>query len=547
MKINRIDLYILLLFLFIGGVLSLILGRDVNWDFANYHYYSAWALFHNRIGFDIMPGGIQSYLNPLIDLPLYFMIKFFNNNVLIISLYQSIWYSLSLFLAYKICFLIFKDNWRYVFIVPSMLIGATGILAIWGIGISCGDINMAVYILFAIYLFLKNLYNDNSKNRSVLIFIASLILGIATGLKMTNSMCIFGILSAEILLSKRFQNPIKIIIITITGVAIGYVLTAGWWHYLLWQKFGNPVFPYYNNIFHSPFANDTSCMDIRHLQHHSDVLMYLYFPFYFCFNDHNNLVMESKFIDFRSVVFYISVLFIMFVNFILPKLTDKNNEYFKYLNSIINIDILNFLTLQILFVYIYWLNAFGTLRYLTFLEFLSGIYASLLIVYITLIFQSKKIMTAGVTILTLVILFTTKYCCYYTKYPIDFKQLKNEKYIYCENFNLPDDSLLLYLGGHPGSFCMPFQNPKARLIFLYGETRHYSFQYPKQQENFIKKLINKNLKKTYLFYSDIAFNDWDYVKIFINKNDFQCREVNNNSFRQTFFFCTYKGNNFSNE
>jgi hypothetical protein len=51
----------------LGGLLSLLLGQDANWDLRNYHLYNGYAALHGRLGVDLAPAQLQSYFNPLLD------------------------------------------------------------------------------------------------------------------------------------------------------------------------------------------------------------------------------------------------------------------------------------------------------------------------------------------------------------------------------------------------------------------------------------------------------------------------------------------------
>ena len=50
---------------------SLAIGQDSNFDLLNYHLHNAWALFNGRVGVDLAPAHMQSYFNPLLDIPYY--------------------------------------------------------------------------------------------------------------------------------------------------------------------------------------------------------------------------------------------------------------------------------------------------------------------------------------------------------------------------------------------------------------------------------------------------------------------------------------------
>jgi len=55
------------------GLYSVFLGADSNWDLTNYHLYNPFAWLNGRLQFDLAPAGMQSYFNPLLDLPFYWM------------------------------------------------------------------------------------------------------------------------------------------------------------------------------------------------------------------------------------------------------------------------------------------------------------------------------------------------------------------------------------------------------------------------------------------------------------------------------------------
>ena len=75
-KLFKNNFFLLLFFLILGGGVSLLTRYDLLWDFANYHYYNPWAFLNNRWMYDIIPAGVNTFFNPLPDIPLYLLIKF---------------------------------------------------------------------------------------------------------------------------------------------------------------------------------------------------------------------------------------------------------------------------------------------------------------------------------------------------------------------------------------------------------------------------------------------------------------------------------------
>ncbi len=77
------------------------------WDFANYHYYNPWAFLNGRVGYDIAPAGLNTYFNPLMDIPLYLMIQYFNDSPNIIYAFQGLYFGDFFMFSsrYSVCFL----------------------------------------------------------------------------------------------------------------------------------------------------------------------------------------------------------------------------------------------------------------------------------------------------------------------------------------------------------------------------------------------------------------------------------------------------------
>src|SRR5262249_16830705 len=49
------------------------LGKDMSWDFRNYHWYVPYAFLNGRMGFDISVAHQATYYNPFLDIPFYLL------------------------------------------------------------------------------------------------------------------------------------------------------------------------------------------------------------------------------------------------------------------------------------------------------------------------------------------------------------------------------------------------------------------------------------------------------------------------------------------
>src|SRR5262249_35422044 len=57
-----------------NAIFAVLLGKEMNWDLLNYHFYNGYALLHGRHDLDLAPAQVQTFLNPLVDVPLYLAI-----------------------------------------------------------------------------------------------------------------------------------------------------------------------------------------------------------------------------------------------------------------------------------------------------------------------------------------------------------------------------------------------------------------------------------------------------------------------------------------
>ena len=56
-----------------GAIYTWFVGEDVNWDWQNYHEYNVWALLNGRYAIDALPAGFQTYFNPTVYFPVYYL------------------------------------------------------------------------------------------------------------------------------------------------------------------------------------------------------------------------------------------------------------------------------------------------------------------------------------------------------------------------------------------------------------------------------------------------------------------------------------------
>jgi hypothetical protein len=105
--------------------------------------------------------------------------------------------------------------------------------------------------------------------------LSGLLLGMAAGLKMTSFVYALGMGVTLVVLWPALRMNVPRFLWFAAGGVAGFLATGGYWSWLLWSRYGNPTFPYWNRQFRSPWAEPSSYRDIRFLpQSFEDALSY---------------------------------------------------------------------------------------------------------------------------------------------------------------------------------------------------------------------------------------------------------------------------------
>lgn len=246
----------------VAGTVALLKGQDANWDLRNYHLYNPWAWLNQRIETDLAPAGLQSYFNPLIDLPYYLKILYLPAPL--VGLLTGVIHGLALLLVYRIAALVLPaepGRERVAFwLTVAAFFGAAWLA---GLGTSMGDHLTAVAVLAALYLVLDRTATHR-ESAPGLMLVPGLIMGLAVGLKLTNG--IFALALALTLLltgNQRWSGRFAAALVYAGGVVISTLALAGPWMWRLWREIGNPLFPQFNAVFKSPLAPSGVVADQR--------------------------------------------------------------------------------------------------------------------------------------------------------------------------------------------------------------------------------------------------------------------------------------------
>ena len=241
------------------GLLSMANGQDDGWDMRNYHLYNAHALLNGRVGFDLAPAGFQTYFNPTLDLPYYFLNRWLPPQL--VGFVLGALHGLNFVLLAGIARRLVGPRRRLVLLLAGACLFGPGFLS--ELGNTMGDNLTALFVLGSLYIVLRH-WDGLLQWRAragLTLACAGLVMGVSAGLKLTNATYAVALCLALLTVPLPWWSRLRLALVFGIGVLGGVAATAGWWFVKMWNTFGNPLFPQFNNIFHSPLAAENGVID----------------------------------------------------------------------------------------------------------------------------------------------------------------------------------------------------------------------------------------------------------------------------------------------
>lgn len=259
-----LDAGLLLAAMLLAGAASvLLLRQDVNWDLQNYHFYNAWAFVHGRLGWDLAPAQVQTFHNPLLDLPFYWMVAA-DWPPRLISFAMALPAGVGAFFLAKILLLSFADlpgrqRWGYPILAFAVGVTASGPVSL--LGSTMNDWPGTALVMVALWLLLQR--SERRGAHWPAVAAAGCIVGIASGLKLTTATYAVGLCVALLAQPPILARGLRDAVAFAVAVVAGLSLSSGAWMWTLYTHFESPLFPYFNDILGSPWWDATRLVDPR--------------------------------------------------------------------------------------------------------------------------------------------------------------------------------------------------------------------------------------------------------------------------------------------
>ncbi len=241
---------------------ALVLRQDANWDLRNYHLYTPLAWLDGRLDRDIAAAQLQSWYNPVADLPFALLVRAGAGGWLV-SLWLALPTALALFFALRLLDALMPAQRSRLRSWMAGLVAITGAAVYPGTAATFNDQFVAALVLGGLWWMVA----ARARHGDWAVWLPiGLLGGLAAGVKLTAAMYCAAFIAAAVAAGPLRRAPVRLAALAAGGLA-GAALGWGPWAWRLWSRHGNPLFPYFNQWFGSPDAALEEGRDLRFVPH----------------------------------------------------------------------------------------------------------------------------------------------------------------------------------------------------------------------------------------------------------------------------------------
>jgi len=393
---KRFDRLVLVAGVLVSGLASVLLGQDSNWDLRNYHFYNGYSFLNGRLGFDIAPAQIQTYYNPVLDVPVYWLMT--HLPPVVYGFLLGALHGVNIYLIYRIAHSLLAGlptQWRRGLGIACAVTGYYGAVNLMEIGASFHDNVTSLFVLGAVLLVIsKSGFESGSR-----VAAAGFLVGFGTGLKLVIGVYAGAFGLCLLLVGPSFSRRLKNMLVAAAAGAVGAAITMGYWMVTLTRRFESPLFPYFNKIFRSPYYElNTNYTDATFAPH--GTYKTLFYPFYFLAQAPP--VSETQFEDVRFPVCYLALGLLLFMAYYMRATRSANGATAGFPAPSRLDSGERFLLAWFVLSYILWQVMFAIYRYLLPLEMLAPVF---LLVIARYIFPARQaLVRAALAVFALIVL-----------------------------------------------------------------------------------------------------------------------------------------------
>lgn len=477
------------------GGYALWVGQDASWDLRNYHFYNPFAFLTGRGGYDIAVAHVATYYNPLMYIPFYWAVVWLPPKA--VGFLLGVIPGCNMLLLYGIAREVvrplaspLRTAALCLAIAASGMIGQT-VLA--ETGTSYGDTIVSLPVLAAVWLILRHrerLAHSVGSGWAVASG-AGVLVGAALGVKLPFAVYAVGICAAFFALRLPFRQRFWLAFIFGLGVLAGAAVTSGFWMLEMWRRYQNPLFPYFNEVFRSPWGAIGSYRDERFIPKH--LLMWLLFPFWLNYDPIR--VGEIPFRDLRFPVLY--VLLVALATHWLWRLRKRAPLPAGVVEADGRMPVLGFFVVLTLVCFVVWMKLFGIYRYIVVLELTAPLVAYLVLG--ALLRDGRRQAQAALACFLFILV---------TLQPGDWgrRAWSNDYFGFTPpRLPEPDRTIVLVTGHDAIAYMIPYFPPQVRFLRLQGYVTGPS-DHPNETDRLMRRIVAEHTGPLYILYR--VYEEW---------------------------------------
>jgi hypothetical protein len=435
------------------GLYSVSKGSDASFDLKSYHFYNAFASLHGRYSFDFYAAFIQGYLNPFLDYPFYGLILWLNDFPRVIAFIQGALHGANVVCVAIIAWhlvghrLVLPTWHRLALTLLATIIGATGAGGLSVVGTTTNDIQSAIPCMIALTCFIIAIDRAHALDGTplphpkvvrciyALLAWAGFAMGMAAGSKLTSVIYAIALTANLPFLPRRFL--FKGFVWFGVSSVIGVLISAGPHFVKMYSEFQNPLFPFYNDIFKSPYYDSVRVADLRFIP--KSAIEYFTYPFLWGQSTGAALVTELHMRDLRTAVTLvlgiIAMVFLVVTHFTARRpATPRDTNYGTA-------TLITFVVVS----HVIWITSFAIYRYYIPVEMLTGI---LIVLALEVVLTRMTVLIATIGV--------AAFCIRTTMIPNWGHVAFGKQYLSVAAPPMPPNTFALISSTNPMSYVIPF-------------------------------------------------------------------------------------------
>lgn len=228
-------------------------GMGLSWDALNHHIYLGWTAEQHRFDRDFVAAGYQSFTFPYLYWPVYKMAvggwTGLAAGTVLASLHVvAVW---PVWMVARIC-LPGESMFDVAMRALAVALAFLSSVALSTFGSSANDLLAAAPLLWAVALAMEPAARSGAVAPAVArryVSLSGLCTGLAVAAKLSNGPLALLMPALWLLCARGPRRRLGAVLLGSLGALSGMVLAYGYWGWLLWRYFGNPVFPFYDHWF----------------------------------------------------------------------------------------------------------------------------------------------------------------------------------------------------------------------------------------------------------------------------------------------------------